>query len=127
MKRTKILATLGPASDSADILEGMFAAGMNAVRCNFSHGSAQDHKDRVDLVRKAASKTGVKVGILGDLQGPKIRVGKLNNHIKLKKGSHVYFNTKEKNKKEKNRKRKTKLRKRKTLQKYLKPVAHSLL
>ena len=87
MKRTKILATLGPASDSSDILESMFAAGMDAVRCNFSHGSAQDHRDRVDLVRKAADKARVKVGILGDLQGPKIRIARFKqDKVMLKQG-----------------------------------------
>ena len=79
MKRTKVLATIGPASESAEILSAMVDAGMNAVRCNFSHGTADEHRDRVALIRKVASEAGTAVGILGDLQGPKIRVACFHN------------------------------------------------
>lgn len=54
MRRTKILATLGPASESREALTEMIKAGVNAVRCNFSHGSAEDHRKRVDLIRQIA-------------------------------------------------------------------------
>ena len=75
-RRTKILATLGPATDSADMLEKLIAAGANVVRMNFSHGTAEDHIQRAERVRASAKKLNKHVGILGDLQGPKIRVAK---------------------------------------------------
>ncbi|MCF6807766.1 pyruvate kinase [Thiotrichales bacterium 19S9-12] len=87
-KRTKILATIGPASESEEVLTQMIKAGLNAVRCNFSHGSHDDHRARIKLIRKIAKKLGVTIGILGDLQGPKIRVSRFKNKkIDLKKGN----------------------------------------
>ena len=74
LRRTKILATLGPATDRPGVLEGLFAAGVDAVRLNFSHGTAQDHINRAQAVREMSKKTGRRVGILADLQGPKIRI-----------------------------------------------------
>ncbi len=76
LRHTKIVATLGPASSTPAVLEQMVKAGIDVVRMNFSHGTADDHKARADGVRAAAAKLGRTVGILGDLQGPKIRVGK---------------------------------------------------
>ena len=78
-KRTKIVATLGPASSSLDVLKKMIGAGLNVVRENFSHGTVEDHKKRVETVRKAAKEMDRIVGILADLQGPKIRVSKFEN------------------------------------------------
>ncbi|MDO9291565.1 MAG: pyruvate kinase, partial [Hydrogenophaga sp.] len=75
-RATKIVATLGPASSDPALLEAMIRAGVNVVRLNFSHGTAQDHIDRATLVREAAQRAGREVGIMADLQGPKIRVGK---------------------------------------------------
>ena len=75
-RHTKIVATLGPASSTPEVLERMVQAGVDVVRMNFSHGTADDHKARADGIRAAAAKYGRTVGILGDLQGPKIRVGK---------------------------------------------------
>ncbi|MDP3835948.1 MAG: pyruvate kinase, partial [Hydrogenophaga sp.] len=75
-RATKIVATLGPASSDPALLERMILAGVNVVRLNFSHGTAQDHIDRAELVRAAAQRAGREVGIMADLQGPKIRVGK---------------------------------------------------
>jgi len=74
LRRTKILATLGPATDRPGVLEGLFKAGVDAVRLNFSHGVAQDHINRANAVRELSKKTGRRVGILADLQGPKIRI-----------------------------------------------------
>jgi pyruvate kinase len=76
MRRTKILATLGPASESESVLKEMIREGLNGVRCNFSHGTAEDHRKRVELIRRVAKEAGTTVGILADLQGPKIRVAK---------------------------------------------------
>ena len=75
-RSTKIVATLGPASNTPQILEEMIRAGVNVVRLNFSHGTAQDHIDRAQMVREAAKRAGREVAIMADLQGPKIRVGK---------------------------------------------------
>jgi pyruvate kinase len=79
LRRTKILATLGPATDQPGVLEKMFAAGVDAVRLNFSHGNAQDHIDRAAEVRRLSKKTGRRVGILADLQGPKIRIARFKD------------------------------------------------
>ena len=75
-RRTKIVATLGPASSDAKTLERMIAAGLDVVRMNFSHGTADEHRQRVELVRSLAQRAGRAVGVLVDLQGPKIRIGK---------------------------------------------------
>ena len=75
-RATKIVATLGPASSSPEILERMIRAGVDLVRMNFSHGKAQDHIDRASMVREIAKRCGREVAIMADLQGPKIRVGK---------------------------------------------------
>jgi pyruvate kinase len=83
LRRTKIVATLGPATDDSAVLTEMVRAGVDVIRLNFSHGAVADHARRVELVRAAAEKAGRYVGILGDLQGPKIRIdrfvaGKVN-------------------------------------------------
>ncbi len=75
-RATKIVATLGPASSDPEVLERLLRAGVDVVRLNFSHGSAQDHIDRAALVRRIAEKVGKPVAVMADLQGPKIRVGK---------------------------------------------------
>ncbi len=75
-RATKIVATIGPASSSPEVLERILRAGVDVVRLNFSHGKAQDHIDRARLVRDTAARLGREVAIMADLQGPKIRVGK---------------------------------------------------
>ncbi|MEQ1807898.1 MAG: pyruvate kinase [Burkholderiaceae bacterium] len=75
-RATKIVATLGPASSSPEVLERMIRAGVDVVRLNFSHGTAEDHIARAKLVREVAARAGKEVAIMADLQGPKIRVGK---------------------------------------------------
>ena len=82
-RRTKIVATLGPATDNRDTLKQVLAAGVNVVRLNFSHGNAQDHIDRANTVREIAQELGVYVGILGDLQGPKIRISTFVDNKKI--------------------------------------------
>ena len=78
-RATKIVATIGPASSTEDILTRMLAAGVDVVRLNFSHGTAADHQQRAKLVRRAAQSLGREVAIMADLQGPKIRIGKFAN------------------------------------------------
>jgi len=75
-RATKIVATLGPASSEPAVLERILRAGVNVVRLNFSHGTAQDHIALAKLVRQTAQSAGREVAIMADLQGPKIRVGK---------------------------------------------------
>ncbi len=79
LRGTKIVATVGPASNDLDTLVKMLKAGVNVVRLNFSHGKAQDHIDRAALVRKAAEVCGIEIAIMADMQGPKIRIGKFEN------------------------------------------------
>ena len=87
LRSTKIVATLGPASSSPEALGALIAAGVDVVRLNFSHGSADDHRARAKLVRELAQQYRRPVGILVDLQGPKIRVGKFaEGKITLAKG-----------------------------------------
>ena len=86
LRRTKILATLGPATDAPGVLDDLVRAGVNVVRLNFSHGTPADHEARINAVREAANRQGREVGILADLQGPKIRIerfaeGKVSLHV----------------------------------------------
>jgi pyruvate kinase len=74
LRRAKIVATLGPATDDPNVLTDMVRAGMDVVRLNFSHGAPADHARRLELVRTAARQSGRYVGVLGDLAGPKIRI-----------------------------------------------------
>ena len=78
-RSTKIVATLGPASNDVPTLERLVAAGVNMVRLNFSHGTAQDHQNRADMVREVATRANVPLAVMVDLQGPKIRVGKFED------------------------------------------------
>lgn len=75
-RRTKLVATLGPASSNADMLAQLFQAGADVFRLNFSHGSHEDHGRNIDLIRDLEAKTGRPIGILADVQGPKLRVGR---------------------------------------------------
>ena len=86
-RATKIVATIGPSSSDLETLTRMMQAGVNVVRLNFSHGTAQDHIDRSELVRQAAAACNREVAVMADLQGPKIRVGKFEHgKIELVKG-----------------------------------------
>jgi pyruvate kinase len=87
MRRTKIVATLGPATDGPGVLEKLVHAGMDVVRINFSHGKAEEHRRRVEALRKAADGAGRVVGVLGDLQGPKIRIARFaEGEVELNEG-----------------------------------------
>ena len=74
MKRTKIVCTIGPASESEKILSEMIRKGMNVARLNFSHGNFSSHKKAIKLIRRVSRKLDIPVGIIADLQGPRIRV-----------------------------------------------------
>ncbi len=86
-RRTKIVATLGPASSSPEMIEKLILAGANVFRLNFSHGQPEDHINRANVVREMAAKNGKHVAILGDLQGPKIRIARFKEtKVELKDG-----------------------------------------
>lgn len=87
LRRTKIVATLGPATQSEEQLEKLIEAGVNVVRLNFSHGDPDDHRIRAERIRSIAARLNRSIAILGDLQGPKIRIGRFqNNKIYLEEG-----------------------------------------
>lgn len=90
-KRTKILATVGPSSDRVDILAAMIRAGVNVFRLNFSHGSHEYHSGVLNNIRIAMRETGLIVGVLQDISGPKIRVGKLREDFYLEAGDRLDF------------------------------------
>lgn len=89
-RRTKIVATIGPASRSRDVIQQMLAAGMNVARLNFSHGDYKDHAETIALLRQVANAEATPLTLLQDLQGPKIRVGQLpEGSIELVEGEQV--------------------------------------
>jgi pyruvate kinase len=96
MRRAKIVCTLGPASTSQEMLEKLLDAGMDVARLNFSHGSHADHQGVLDRLRAASLKVRRAVGVLGDLQGPKIRTGKLEKGaVELIEGKEISITTEE--------------------------------
>ena len=87
-RRTKIVATLGPASSDEKTLTRMIEAGMDVVRMNFSHGTADEHRARVEMIRMLARRAGRAVGVLVDLQGPKIRISRFQQgKVQLQRGN----------------------------------------
>ncbi|MEP7225420.1 MAG: pyruvate kinase [Actinomycetota bacterium] len=88
-RRTKIVATIGPASTSRETLLAIAEAGMNAARLNMSHGSHEDHAARVKLVREIEGEIGRPIAVIADLQGPKVRLGDLPEPITLERGKEV--------------------------------------
>src|SRR6201996_9060582 len=94
--RTKIVATMGPASTNKDILLSMIRAGVNVCRLNFSHGKAEDHQKAIDTIREINAEYKYNVGILADLQGPKIRIGLVKDGgIHLVNGTRINITTHE--------------------------------
>ena len=91
-KRTKILATIGPKTNSAEMIENLAQAGANGFRLNFSHGTYEERDQQIAWIRQATAKTGKPVAILQDLQGPKVRLGVLNDELILDFASeHEHF------------------------------------
>lgn len=93
-KRTKILATLGPSTDTPDMVEQLISAGVNGFRLNFSHGTHEERDKQIPWIRDASSKVGKPVAILQDLQGPKIRLGTLTENTPVKKGDNIVLDYK---------------------------------
>jgi len=92
-KKTKIVATIGPACESKNILREMILSGVNVFRVNFSHANHDDVKKRIAIIRKLNKEMDIHVAILADLQGPKLRVGEMEKGVKLKKGANFTFTT----------------------------------
>src|SRR3982750_4871438 len=91
-RRTKIVATIGPASRKPEVLARMVEAGMDVARLNFSHGTADEHAETAQRVRDAAGRAGRQVAILQDLPGPKLRIGTLRDGLaELKPGDQITF------------------------------------
>ena len=88
-KRTKILATVGPDTSTPEMLEALIAAGVNGIRLNFSHGTYEEREEQIPWIRQASKKLGKPVAILQDLQGPKIRLGMLNENTPVVKGDEI--------------------------------------
>ena len=89
-KRTKILATIGPASDSEEMIEKLISGGINGARLNFSHGSYEEHAAKIEKIREISAKLGKNVAILQDLQGPKIRLGDIvDNRFEVVEGDEL--------------------------------------
>jgi pyruvate kinase len=93
--KTKVVCTIGPASQSEAVLKDLIKSGMNVARLNFSHGTIKEHRENIRLIRSVAARLNCDIAILGDLPGPKIRIGKLQNEpVLLKKGDHIILTTK---------------------------------
>jgi pyruvate kinase len=94
--RTKIIATIGPVSSDAAVLTRMIEKGIDVCRLNFSHGSHSDHAAMIETIRTINRNLGTHVAILADLQGPKLRIGQVeNNRVELKEGNILTFVTEE--------------------------------
>ena len=91
-RRTKIVATIGPASDDSDALDELIRAGVDVVRLNLSHGPIEEHLERLQRVRAAAVRNGRPVGVLADLPGPKVRAGRFpDGGVSLAAGAFVHL------------------------------------
>lgn len=96
MRKTKIICTIGPASEREDILTEMCLAGMNVARLNFSHGSHEEHQKKIDLIRKVREKLNLPIAIMLDTKGPEYRIGTFENHkVTLQEGAQFIFTTEE--------------------------------
>ena len=93
IKKTKIVATLGPSSSDRDTIKQMMVAGVNVFRINFSHADFDAAKERIQLIRDLNKELGYNVGILADLQGPKLRVGKMKDGVVVETGDRIVFTT----------------------------------
>jgi pyruvate kinase len=96
MKKTKIICTIGPSSEDKEVLKNMMLAGMNAARMNFSHGSHEEHKKKIDLVKELRKELGIHISIILDTKGPEIRTGTFAEKVvKLVEGQKFTITTEE--------------------------------
>ena len=92
MRKTKIICTIGPASESEEMLRRMCKAGMNVARLNFSHGSHEEHKAKIESIKKVRKELGLPIAIMLDTKGPEYRIGTFENHkVELKEGDTFTF------------------------------------
>lgn len=95
MKKTKIVATIGPASESEEVLRKLFTEGVNVARLNFSHGSHQEHKLKIDRIKKLRREMDIPIGIMLDTKGPEIRLGDIDGEVLLKSGEEFILTNKD--------------------------------
>ena len=96
MRKTKIVCTIGPASDSKDMIEKLIQTGMNVARLNFSHGSHEEHQVRIDIIKAAREKYNVPIAIMLDTKGPEVRLGCFKNgKAELVTGQKIILTTEE--------------------------------
>ena len=94
-RRTKIVATVGPSSSGPEVLRELFAAGVDVFRLNFSHGDHDEHRARYEAIREVERRTGRPIGVLADVQGPKLRVGRFRGgHVELQRGAEFTLDLK---------------------------------
>src|SRR5687767_9325484 len=93
--KTKIVATIGPATQSYEMLKKIILAGVDVCRLNFSHGSHEVHGEVITQIKKVNKELGSSVALLVDLQGPKLRIGKVDGELELKEGAEILVSTKE--------------------------------
>ena len=96
MRKTKIICTIGPASESEDMIRELCKAGMNVARLNFSHGTHEEHKKRVETIKKVRTGLDLPIAIMLDTKGPEYRIGVFENHkVELNEGDRFVFTTDE--------------------------------
>lgn len=95
MKKTKIVCTIGPSSESEEVLSAMFKAGLNVCRLNFSHGTHEEHQQRIDRIKKVSAALGLPIGIMLDTKGPEIRLGIFDEPVQIVKGQEFLLTTRE--------------------------------
>ena len=95
MKKTKIVATIGPASESEEVLRKLFTEGVNVARLNFSHGSHQEHKLKIDRIKKLRREMDIPIGIMLDTKGPEIRLGDIDGEVLLQSGEEFILTNKD--------------------------------
>ncbi len=94
MRKTKIVCTIGPASESEEVLREMFQAGLNVARLNFSHGTHEEHLVRINRIKKVREELGLPIAIMLDTKGPEFRIGTFRDHaVQLKEGEAFAFTT----------------------------------
>ena len=94
MRKTKIVCTIGPASETKEILSGLCKAGMNVARLNFSHGTHSEHQKRIDLIKEVRQELNIPIAIMLDTKGPEYRIKTFKDgKVTLKEGSRFVFTT----------------------------------
>src|SRR5207247_9270210 len=86
MRRTKIIATLGPACSAEDVIQRLLTSGVDVFRLNFSHGTLDERRSVIDIIRRTATDIGKYIPIMGDIQGPKLRIGDVDGVVHLQNG-----------------------------------------